>query len=131
MNKYIWFRPSSLKSVKFIVLTGGVVFLICWFLLLISPFLSSKYKALSDKGSPYECGFDPKGVGHLSFSVRYFLIAIIFLIFDVEIALLLPLMIISLSGLYMIWSVTLILFLSALVLGTFYEWADGALDWKE
>lgn len=55
-----------------------------------------------DKGSPYECGFDPKGVGHLIFSVRYFLIVIIFLVFDVEIALLLPLMVAFPVGLYII-----------------------------
>nr|APU89547.1 NADH dehydrogenase subunit 3 [Porcellio dilatatus petiti] len=130
MTSTFGFDPEG-WSVKFIVSTGGMVFLICWVLLLISPFLSSKYSALSDKGSPYECGFDPKGAGHLSFSVRYFLIAVIFLIFDVEIALLLPLMIIPLGGLYMIWSAVLVFFLAALVLGTFYEWADGALDWKE
>lgn len=100
----------------------------CFGLLLISPALGRRYKGRAEKGSPYECGFDPIGVGYLGFSVRYFLIAIIFLIFDVEIALLLPIMVISVRRLFRIWGLVIFLFLLALILGTFYEWKDGALD---
>nr|ABR12825.1 NADH dehydrogenase subunit 3 [Armadillidium vulgare] len=70
------------------------------------------------------------GIGHLNFSVRFFLIAVIFMIFDVEIALLLPLMVIFSSSNMMIWGVLNLIFLLVLSFGVFYEWWEGALDWK-
>nr|QNS38349.1 NADH dehydrogenase subunit 3 [Cisticola juncidis] len=85
----------------------------------------------SEKLSPYECGFDPLGSARLPFSIRFFLVAILFLLFDLEIALLLPLPwatqlqtpIITLA-----WATTLILLLT---LGLIYEWAQGGLEWAE
>nr|QOD97217.1 NADH dehydrogenase subunit 3 [Cariama cristata] len=85
----------------------------------------------SEKLSPYECGFDPLGSARLPFSIRFFLVAILFLLFDLEIALLLPLpWAIQLQSptttLY--WTST-ILFL--LTLGLIYEWTQGGLEWAE
>nr|AGL74128.1 NADH dehydrogenase subunit 3 [Myzomela erythrocephala]AGL74130.1 NADH dehydrogenase subunit 3 [Myzomela erythrocephala]AGL74131.1 NADH dehydrogenase subunit 3 [Myzomela erythrocephala]AGL74132.1 NADH dehydrogenase subunit 3 [Myzomela erythrocephala]AGL74137.1 NADH dehydrogenase subunit 3 [Myzomela erythrocephala] len=85
----------------------------------------------SEKLSPYECGFDPLGSARLPFSIRFFLVAILFLLFDLEIALLLPLPwatqlqhpIMTLT-----WTATLILLLT---LGLIYEWAQGGLEWAE
>nr|AGL74141.1 NADH dehydrogenase subunit 3 [Myzomela erythrocephala] len=85
----------------------------------------------SQKLSPYECGFDPLGSARLPFSIRFFLVAILFLLFDLEIALLLPLPwatqlqhpIMTLT-----WTATLILLLT---LGLIYEWAQGGLEWAE
>lgn len=71
-----------------------VILLLINRILIISPFLGRKQVREYEKNSPFECGFDPVGTGHLNFSVRFFLIAVIFLIFDVEIALLLPLIVI-------------------------------------
>nr|AGH18231.1 NADH dehydrogenase subunit 3 [Aethopyga flagrans]AGH18236.1 NADH dehydrogenase subunit 3 [Aethopyga ignicauda]AGH18237.1 NADH dehydrogenase subunit 3 [Aethopyga ignicauda] len=85
----------------------------------------------SEKLSPYECGFDPLGSARLPFSIRFFLVAILFLLFDLEIALLLPLP----------WAVQLqsptntmalassLIFL--LTLGLIYEWTQGGLEWAE
>nr|AMD83863.1 NADH dehydrogenase subunit 3 [Schizolecis guntheri] len=85
----------------------------------------------AEKLSPYECGFDPLGSARLPFSLRFFLIAILFLLFDLEIALLLPLP----------WSNqlpspvnTLLLaaaILALLTLGLIYEWVQGGLEWAE
>nr|ACU87802.1 NADH dehydrogenase subunit 3 [Dicaeum eximium] len=85
----------------------------------------------SEKLSPYECGFDPLGSARLPFSIRFFLVAILFLLFDLEIALLLPLP----------WAIqlqspvtTLILAFSIillLILGLIYEWTQGGLEWAE
>nr|WNH36861.1 NADH dehydrogenase subunit 3 [Bathysphyraenops simplex] len=83
------------------------------------------------KLSPYECGFDPVGSARLPFSLRFFLVAILFLLFDLEIALLLPLPWadqLASPLLTFTWA-TLVLIL--LTLGLMYEWAQGGLEWAE
>nr|YP_007624638.1 NADH dehydrogenase subunit 3 [Tachycineta bicolor]AEX37369.1 NADH dehydrogenase subunit 3 [Tachycineta bicolor] len=85
----------------------------------------------SEKLSPYECGFDPLGSARLPFSIRFFLVAILFLLFDLEIALLLPLPWATQLQTPMntlIWTSTLILLLT---LGLVYEWTQGGLEWAE
>lgn len=73
-----------------LLLTRGVLFLIRGVLVGVSILLGKKLDGDREKNSPFECGFDPVGRGRLSFSLRFFLVAVIFLVFDVEIALLLP-----------------------------------------
>nr|AFB19749.1 NADH dehydrogenase subunit 3 [Malacopteron magnirostre] len=85
----------------------------------------------SEKLSPYECGFDPLGSARLPFSIRFFLVAILFLLFDLEIALLLPLpWATQLQDpiMTLIWASALILLLT---LGLVYEWIQGGLEWAE
>nr|AZN62420.1 NADH dehydrogenase subunit 3 [Channa diplogramma] len=84
-----------------------------------------------EKLSPYECGFDPLGSARLPFSLRFFLVAILFLLFDLEIALLLPLPWgdqLPSPLLTFLWA-TLVLLL--LTLGLIYEWIQGGLEWAE
>nr|UFA46197.1 NADH dehydrogenase subunit 3 [Horornis parens]UFA46210.1 NADH dehydrogenase subunit 3 [Horornis parens] len=85
----------------------------------------------SEKLSPYECGFDPLGSARLPFSIRFFMIAILFLLFDLEIALLLPLpwaTQLQNPTTTLTWTSTLILLLT---LGLVYEWNQGGLEWAE
>nr|YP_010042816.1 NADH dehydrogenase subunit 3 [Amyda cartilaginea]QPC56554.1 NADH dehydrogenase subunit 3 [Amyda cartilaginea] len=85
----------------------------------------------SEKLSPYECGFDPLKTMRLPFSIRFFLVAILFLLFDLEIALLLPLpwaMQLTTPMYTLTWTLT-ILFL--LTFGFIYEWTQGGLEWAE
>nr|YP_009445063.1 NADH dehydrogenase subunit 3 [Lonchura nigerrima]ATU85881.1 NADH dehydrogenase subunit 3 [Lonchura castaneothorax]ATU87480.1 NADH dehydrogenase subunit 3 [Lonchura nigerrima]ATU87545.1 NADH dehydrogenase subunit 3 [Lonchura nigerrima]ATU87571.1 NADH dehydrogenase subunit 3 [Lonchura nigerrima]ATU87584.1 NADH dehydrogenase subunit 3 [Lonchura nigerrima] len=85
----------------------------------------------SEKLSPYECGFDPLGSARLPFSIRFFLVAILFLLFDLEIALLLPLpwaTQLQSPTTTLMWASTLILLLT---LGLVYEWTQGGLEWAE
>nr|AYD74819.1 NADH dehydrogenase subunit 3 [Pycnonotus striatus] len=85
----------------------------------------------SEKLSPYECGFDPLGSARLPFSIRFFLVAILFLLFDLEIALLLPLpWAIQLDApvTTLTWASALILILT---LGLVHEWTQGGLEWAE
>nr|AFB19840.1 NADH dehydrogenase subunit 3 [Cyanoderma erythropterum] len=85
----------------------------------------------SEKLSPYECGFDPLGSARLPFSIRFFLVAILFLLFDLEIALLLPLpwaTQLQNPEITLIWATSLILLLT---LGLMYEWTQGGLEWAE
>nr|YP_002734984.1 NADH dehydrogenase subunit 3 [Arborophila rufipectus]ACH99463.1 NADH dehydrogenase subunit 3 [Arborophila rufipectus] len=84
-----------------------------------------------EKLSPYECGFDPLGSARLPFSIRFFLVAILFLLFDLEIALLLPLpWAVQLQSpmTTLTWVTTLI---ALLTLGLTYEWTQGGLEWAE
>nr|ASJ26866.1 NADH dehydrogenase subunit 3 [Bradypterus graueri]ASJ26867.1 NADH dehydrogenase subunit 3 [Bradypterus graueri]ASJ26868.1 NADH dehydrogenase subunit 3 [Bradypterus graueri]ASJ26869.1 NADH dehydrogenase subunit 3 [Bradypterus graueri]ASJ26870.1 NADH dehydrogenase subunit 3 [Bradypterus graueri] len=84
-----------------------------------------------EKLSPYECGFDPLGSARLPFSIRFFLVAILFLLFDLEIALLLPLpwaIQLQTPMTTLTWASTLILLLT---LGLVYEWTQGGLEWAE
>nr|ART65984.1 NADH dehydrogenase subunit 3 [Stereomastis sculpta] len=100
-------------------------------IMILSTFLSKKTIADLEKNSPFECGFDPKSSARLPFSLRFFLIAVIFLIFDVEITLLLPLTtILQLSNIFS-WCFTGISFLLILLLGLYYEWVKGALEWAD
>lgn len=84
-----------------------------------------------EKLSPYECGFDPLGSARLPFSLRFFLVAILFLLFDLEIALLLPLpwgdQLSSPLSTFLWASAVLIL----LTIGLIYEWLQGGLEWAE
>nr|YP_010260055.1 NADH dehydrogenase subunit 3 [Eudynamys scolopaceus]UIX54795.1 NADH dehydrogenase subunit 3 [Eudynamys scolopaceus] len=85
----------------------------------------------SEKLSPYECGFDPLGSARLPFSIRFFLVAILFLLFDLEIALLLPLpWAIQLQSptTTLTWASAILLLLT---LGLIYEWLQGGLEWAE
>nr|YP_009256145.1 NADH dehydrogenase subunit 3 [Calliphlox amethystina]AKT26280.1 NADH dehydrogenase subunit 3 [Calliphlox amethystina] len=85
----------------------------------------------SEKLSPYECGFDPLGSARLPFSVRFFLVAILFLLFDLEIALLLPLpwaMQLQSPTTTLTWTFIITLLLT---LGLIYEWTQGGLEWAE
>nr|WNH24272.1 NADH dehydrogenase subunit 3 [Xyrichtys splendens] len=84
-----------------------------------------------EKLSPYECGFDPLGSARLPFSLRFFLVAILFLLFDLEIALLLPLPWgdqLTTPLLTFSWAAAVLIILT---LGLIYEWAQGGLEWAE
>nr|WNH17207.1 NADH dehydrogenase subunit 3 [Chaetodon ulietensis]WNH17779.1 NADH dehydrogenase subunit 3 [Chaetodon lineolatus] len=84
-----------------------------------------------EKLSPYECGFDPLGTARLPFSLRFFLIAILFLLFDLEIALLLPLPWgdqLTSPLLTFFWATAVLILLT---LGLIYEWLQGGLEWAE
>lgn len=83
----------------------------------------------SEKLSPYECGFEPFEDARMKFDVRYYLVAILFIIFDLEIAFLFP-WAIALEEIGMFGFVAMMLFLGILVVGFIYEWKKGALEWE-
>ena len=91
--------------------------------------LRSKSRPDAEKLSAYECGFDPFENARTRFDVRFYLVAILFIIFDLEIAFLFP-WAISLGkiGLFGFWS--MMLFLAVLTVGFIYEWKKGALEWE-
>nr|YP_010426363.1 NADH dehydrogenase subunit 3 [Terpios hoshinota]USL48477.1 NADH dehydrogenase subunit 3 [Terpios hoshinota] len=83
----------------------------------------------SEKVSVYECGFDPFGSSRVPFSVKFFLVGILFLIFDLEISFLFPWCVVyNQIGLFGFW--TMYVFLVILTVGLVYEWAKGGLEWE-
>lgn len=90
-------------------------------------------RALSDreKNSPFECGFDPIKSARLPFSLRFFLLAIIFLIFDVEIVLLFPALARMNTSFSLEITISVFAFLVILIVGLFHEWNEGSLDWAQ
>ena len=97
--------------------------------MVVASLIVGKQKPDSDKLSAYECGFDPFSDARNKFDVRFYLVAILFIIFDLEVAFLFP-WAISLSGIgaFGFWS--MIVFLTVLTVGFIFEWKKGALDWE-
>nr|YP_007627037.1 NADH dehydrogenase subunit 3 [Lithidiopsis carinatus]AGC22328.1 NADH dehydrogenase subunit 3 [Lithidiopsis carinatus] len=108
-----------------------ISFLIPMMVMLIATTLSKKMINDREKSSPFECGFDPKSSARMPFSLRFFLIAVIFLIFDVEIALILPIVIIIKSSNLIVWTSATLSFVLILLGGLYHEWNQGALQWAE
>nr|QVM79237.1 NADH dehydrogenase subunit 3 [Grammoptera ruficornis] len=106
-----------------------IIMMIISIMIIIINLISKKSFMDREKSSPFECGFDPKNTARLPFSLQFFLIAVIFLIFDVEITLLMPMILaFSLSNLIN-YSLIFIFFIMILLLGLFHEWKQGALNW--
>jgi len=83
----------------------------------------------AEKLSPYECGFEAFEDARMKFDVRYYLVAILFILFDLEIAFLFPWAVVLESiGAFGFWS--MVVFLAILVVGFVYEWMKGALEWE-
>nr|YP_010946394.1 NADH dehydrogenase subunit 3 [Balta valida]WGO57112.1 NADH dehydrogenase subunit 3 [Balta valida] len=106
-----------------------MIMMISTIIMMLTTILSKKMIEDREKASPFECGFDPKSSARLPFSLRFFLIAVIFLIFDVEIALLLPMVIIMKYSNMKMWILTSSTFLMILLLGLYHEWNQGSLQW--
>nr|WBU94790.1 NADH dehydrogenase subunit 3 [Pseudopus apodus] len=113
-----------------ILLMTTLSFSISLALIILAFWLPMPYLS-SEKLSPYECGFDPQGTARLPFSPRFFLVAILFLLFDLEIALLLPLpwaTNFSPPTAMMNWTTIILIHLA---IGLIYEWYQGGLEWAE
>ncbi len=92
-------------------------------------YIFSPKKPDPEKLSPYECGFEPFNDSRMQFDVRFYLVAILFIIFDLEIAFLFP-WAISLGKIGLLGFVSMMIFLFILTIGFIYEWKKGALDWE-
>jgi NADH-quinone oxidoreductase subunit A len=92
-------------------------------------YLVARQKPYAEKDSAYECGFEPFGDARSKFDVRFYLVSILFIIFDLEIAFLFPWAVaLGKIGAYGFWS--MVTFLGVLTVGFIYEWRKGALDWE-
>nr|APX39946.1 NADH dehydrogenase subunit 3 [Chaetocnema scheffleri] len=112
------------------ILSSIIIFILSILLFLLN-IISKKTFYDREKNSPFECGFDPKTNSRLPFSLHFFLIAIIFLVFDVEITLLIPFIYNMKMSHIMNYSLIIIFFILILLIGTFHEWNQGALEWTK
>ena len=105
-----------------------IIALILSFGFIIINFLFSPKKPDPEKLSAYECGFEPFNDSRMEFDIRFYLVAILFIIFDLEIAFLFP-WAISLGKIGFLGFISMMIFLFILTIGFIYEWKKGALDW--
>jgi NADH-quinone oxidoreductase subunit A len=96
---------------------------------LVAGFVIGPRRPYDEKLSPYECGFEPFGDARAPFDVRYYLVAILFILFDLEIAFLFPWAVV-LDQIGLAGFLAMMVFLAILVVGFVYEWKKGALEWE-
>jgi NADH-quinone oxidoreductase subunit A len=118
------FLQDYLSIIIFLILALG---LSCAFV--VVNFVLSPKKPDPEKLSAYECGFEPFEDSRMEFDVRFYLVAILFIIFDLEIAFLFP-WAISLGNIGLLGFSSMMIFLFILTIGFIYEWKKGALDWE-
>jgi NADH-quinone oxidoreductase subunit A len=108
----------------FIIIAAGLAGI-----MVIASLILAKQKPDAEKLSPYECGFEAFDDARRQFDVRFYLVAILFIIFDLEVAFLFP-WAVSLGkiGMFGFWS--MMIFLGVLTVGFVYEWKKGALEWE-
>jgi NADH-quinone oxidoreductase subunit A len=115
--------PGYLPLVVFIAVALGLAMA-----LLLAPFLVAYKRPDPEKLSAYECGFNAFDDARMKFDVRFYLVAILFIIFDLEVSFLFPWAVVFRHlGLYGFWS--MMVFLGVLTIGFIYEWRKGALEW--
>lgn len=128
------FQLENLKPlvqiIKFIRIQLIIIILISIIIISLLNLISKKTFYDREKNRPFECGFDPKNFARLPFSLHFFLIAIIFIIFDIELTLLLPIIIIKNISNYWTISLTLTIFIIILIIGIYHETNQGALNWS-
>lgn len=123
---------QKVQLLRSIIITVTLVSLIlATALIILNSGIRKKTEAEREKPSPFECGFDPKSSARLPFSLRFYLVAVIFLIFDVEITLIIPLPVILASNNLNFLPPLAIFFIIILLLGLYHEWNEGALNWDE
>ena len=118
------FLQDYLSIILFLIIALGlsVAFIVI-------NFIFSPKKPDPEKLSAYECGFEPFNDSRMEFDVRFYLVAILFIIFDLEIAFLFP-WAISLGNIGILGFCSMMIFLFILTVGFIYEWKKGALDWE-
>ena len=110
--------------IVFLVIAGGIAGAMVG-----GSLLAARQKPYPEKVSAYECGFEPFDDARRRFDVRFYLVAILFIIFDLEVAFLFP-WAVSLSRIGMLGFWSMIGFLAVLTIGFIYEWRRGALEWE-
>nr|YP_010192720.1 NADH dehydrogenase subunit 3 [Picromerus lewisi]QZP40900.1 NADH dehydrogenase subunit 3 [Picromerus lewisi] len=114
-----------------ILTTLIVAIIITCMMMMMCALISKTSKKDREKMSPFECGFDPKSSSRMPFSIQFFLIAILFLIFDIEIAIMIPIIITMKWSLTSTWITTIMIFIIVLIMGLYHEWNNSVLEWAK
>jgi NADH-quinone oxidoreductase subunit A len=113
----------------FPILIFGLIAAVIGTAMVLGSILAAHQKPYEAKLEAYECGFEPFDNARRKFDVRFYLVAILFIIFDVEVAFLFP-WAVSLSRIGLVGFASMMVFLGVLTVGFIYEWNKGALDWE-
>ena len=118
------FLQNYLPIIVFLALAAGLSLV-----MVAASFIAGKQRPYAEKNDAYECGFDAFDDARDKFDVRFYLVAILFVIFDLEVAFIFP-WAVSLGkiGVFGFWS--MVTFLGVLTVGFIYEWKKGALEWE-
>ena len=106
------------------IIIPSIIFILAWC-------LAARSSNDREKSSPFECGFDPNHRARIPFSIRFFLLAIIFIVFDIEIVLLIPTPILLNINNLIASILRSVIFLLILIAGLLYEWNEGSLEWSK
>ncbi|QED23092.1 NADH-quinone oxidoreductase subunit A [Candidatus Deianiraea vastatrix] len=112
----------------FTILIFSIIGVLFSIVLISIPFFIAKYKPQKEKLSPYECGIVPFANARHPFDIQFYLVAMLFIIFDLEIVILFP-WAIGLKTYSIIGFSSAMIFMTLLTVGLIYEWKSGALDW--
>nr|AKM70059.1 NADH dehydrogenase subunit 3 [Neothoracaphis yanonis] len=104
--------------------------LIVLIIIIIMMMINMKMKFNYNKSSPFECGFDPFNKSRIPFSLNFYLIAIIFLIFDIEMSIILPMILNFKISNMLYFNMMFMFFFLFMIITIFYEWKFGSLNWK-
>lgn len=118
------FLLEYLPIIVFLVIATGMALV-----MVLASLFVSKNRPDAEKNAPYECGFDAFDDSRSKFDVRFYLVAILFIIFDLEVAFLFP-WAVSLGAIGIVGFWSMVAFLGILTVGFIYEWKKGALDWE-
>nr|QXJ80249.1 NADH dehydrogenase subunit 3 [Langia zenzeroides] len=113
------------------MMISTIIFMLSNIMMFISLILSKKSFMDREKCSPFECGFDPKSSARIPFSLHFFLITVIFLIFDVEIALIFPIILTFKLVNLICWMKISFFFICILLVGLYHEWNQNMLNWTK
>nr|AXS65696.1 NADH dehydrogenase subunit 3 [Coleoptera sp. 3 KM-2017] len=114
-----------------IIIAVTLALMISLALMMLCSIISKSSILDREKMSPFECGFDPISSARTPFSIQFFLIAILFLIFDIEIAIILPIILTMKWSITSTWMMTIMMFITFLILGLYHEWNNGVLEWAQ
>ncbi len=121
--------PAMVSAQYFPVLVCLIIAIGLSIVIILIPFIINKMRPNSEKNSPYECGFEGEGPIRNEFKVQFYLVAILFIIFDLEVAFLFP-WAVALREIGVVGYWSMMVFLALLTVGFIYEWKRGALEWK-
>nr|YP_010278722.1 NADH dehydrogenase subunit 3 [Changbaninus pleiospicules]UKE80319.1 NADH dehydrogenase subunit 3 [Changbaninus pleiospicules] len=109
-----------------------MILLICMIIIMITLIIvmvSKKSLTDNQKATPFECGFNPMSYSRLPFSIHFFMIAVIFLIFDIEIIMIMPIILTMKTSMIKYWIFTSVSFITILIVGLIHEWINGMINW--
>nr|AXS65846.1 NADH dehydrogenase subunit 3 [Histeroidea sp. 3 KM-2017] len=115
---------------KNLVYLMSITITISIIMIILASILSMKTSMDREKSSPFECGFDPTQSARNSFSLHFFMIAVIFLIFDVEITMLIPIIQTLVNSIIINHTIMSTYMLTILILGLYHEWNQGMISWS-